>query len=280
MKKIFTAMLMIVACSLLVACVRDMTAAEDAVQKDVVSVALKEPVTSVMEPEDETGTDETPAEEELEETEMLTMEDVFVEMTGEYAPAEKSAAAEKSAFEEAFTVVEVEVSDTVAPEQYSETSECAEEEYNISEEELQAVWAAFEAWKHEQENPSTTYHGGSEMGNDVPKPAMPGQSLIGVPDPVTGLIARSEEDVLAFINDFLDNYHNSESFRSLDEEGLTYLDDCINLLRTDPYSDEDIVRYMKKYQSGFYDDEMFAYNLECWIEFAGPFGEGCTIYVM
>lgn len=97
--------------------------------------------------------------------------------------------------------------------------------------------------------------------------------------PITEQITRSEEDVYRFISNFVANYKNTESYRNLEGEGIEFLEDCLNLLRTDPASDEDIASYMEKYQRGSYDDEMFAFMLECWIEFGGPFGEGCIITV-
>ena len=257
MKKMVMMLLAVAACHVLIACAQ--VTVPEVETKNAAVVLQEEPViieTTAIDilPEDEViaaeSSEERRNESIVEKSPFVPDEALVAEEFPSAEPMEQKIAAAPEA----------------ETEMYKEESD--EEDVQLSEEELQLVLAHYYEWLAEQERQA---NGGGEYS----APANTDVEEV----PVVEEITRSEEEVYQFIANFVANYENTESFRSLDEEGIEYLEDCLNLLSTDPTSDANIVHYMESYQSGFYDDEMFNFILECWVEFAGPFGEGCTIVV-
>ena len=210
----------------------------------------------------------TPVAEDTMQSESAAQPETPEKEIGEEVDAEEADVEENGVDEEAPSVAEEAEAAGAEGDTVEEPCEEESEDSGISDEEWAYVLQAYENWKAEQDRIAAGIVEEPRKDEDEWEPEV-----------VIEQVTRSEEEVLRFVSNFVANYKNTESYRNLEGEGIEFLEDCLHVLRTDPASEKDIAMYMEKYRRGSYDDEMFRFMLECWIEFGGSFGEGCIIYV-
>jgi len=86
--------------------------------------------------------------------------------------------------------------------------------------------------------------------------------------------ARTDAEVKKTMTDFANNFKNTSYFDNLTGEGVKYVDECLEIIRNNPESDEALKVYIDAYKEGGYTEDMFLFAIAGWIDAAGPFGSG------
>ena len=89
--------------------------------------------------------------------------------------------------------------------------------------------------------------------------------------------SRTDAEVKKIINDFANNFKNTSTFNTLNDEAAEYVDLNLDIIKKNPESDENLKTYIDMYKEGLYTEDMFIFALEGWISAAGPYGSGNVV---